>query len=53
MNEYKVVFKLDNGFIGNEIVYAVNKVAAYETFEQLGYKNIVAIECYRVLEKSV
>lgn len=51
MNQYKITFKLRNGFIGEEIVSAVNRTMAFEIFEKVEYfKDVVAVGCVPVIE---
>ena len=50
MNKYKIVFKLRNGFIGEEIMYAVNRTMAFELFEKVEYfKDVVAVDCKPII----
>ena len=50
MNEYKIVYKCDNGFEGEEIVMAANRMMAFEVFEELGIEDVVEADCFHVLE---
>ena len=51
MNKYKIIFKLKNGFMGEEIVDAVNRTMAFELFERVEYfKDVVAVDCRPVIE---
>ena len=50
MNEYKIIYKLKNGFIGEEIVCAVNRTMAFELFEKVKYfKDVVAVDCKPII----
>lgn len=49
MNEYRIVFKCANGFEGEEIVMAANRMMAFEVFEELGIEDVVNADCFRVL----
>lgn len=50
MNEYKIVYKCANGYEGEEIVMAVNRMMAFEVFADLGIEDVVEADCFRVLE---
>ena len=51
MNEYRIVYRCNNGFEGEEIVYAANRTMAFEMFEKFEiFKNVVAVDCFRVEE---
>lgn len=50
MHPYKIVYQCSNGFEGEEIVYAVNRIMAFEVFKELGYENVINADCFRVIE---
>ena len=51
MNKYKIVYRCNNGFEGEEIVSAVNRTMAFEIFEKVEYFNdVVAVGCVLVIE---
>ena len=49
MNEYKIVYECSDGYVGEEIVMAVNRVMSFEVFEELGIEDVVSADCYRVI----
>ena len=49
MNKYKVIFQYSDGTEGIEYVYAVNRIAAFMAFEDLGYEDVVNVDVFRVL----
>lgn len=52
MNQYKIVYRCNNGFEGEEIVNAVNRTMALEMFAKVEYfKDVVAVDCFRVIEE--
>ena len=52
MYEYKIVYTCSNGYEGEEIVMAVNRMMAFEVFADLGIENIVNADCFRILEEE-
>ena len=38
MYKYKIVYRCGNGYVGEIIVMAVNRIMAFEVFEELGLK---------------
>lgn len=50
MNLYKIVYRLADGSGGEEIVCAANRIMAFMVFEDFGYENVVAADCFRVLD---
>lgn len=50
MNEYKIVYTCSDGYKGEEIVMAANRIMAFEMFEDLGIEDVVNADCFRVLE---
>ena len=51
MNKYRIVYKCNNGFQGEEIVCAANRTIAFEVFEKFEYfKDVVAVDCFRVID---
>lgn len=52
MHKYRLVFTCADGYKGEEIVMAVNRMMAFDCFEAFGYENVVSLECYRVEDKN-
>ena len=52
MYKYKLIFTCADGYKGEEIVMAVNRMMAFDCFEAFGYENVVSLECYRVDDKN-
>lgn len=53
MNKYRLVYKLRNGYDGEEILYAVNRTMALEMFEKMEYFNdVIAVDCFRVIDET-
>lgn len=52
MYEYRIVYTCSDGYEGEEIVMAVNRMMAFEVFEELGIEDIVDVDCFRVIEES-
>jgi len=50
MNLYKIVYKCSDGYEGEEIVCAVNRLMAFEVFKDFGYEDVVSADCFRVLD---
>ena len=50
MNEYKIVFECSDGYSGEETVMAVNRIMAFEIFEEFGYEDIVSVNCYCITD---
>ena len=48
MNEYKIVYMCSDGYEGEEIVMAANRVMAFEVFKELGIEDVVSADCFRV-----
>lgn len=53
MNKYKLIYECDNGYKGEEIVYAANRTMAFEMFKEFGIENVVNVDCVRVIEQEV
>ena len=51
MNKYRIVYQCSDGYVGEEIVYAVNRIMAFEVFEDFGIEGVVNADCFRVLEE--
>lgn len=49
MNTYKLIYTCKDGFVGEEIVMAVNRMMAFEVFEELGIEEVVNADCFRIL----
>ena len=52
MNEYKIVYQCSDGYEGEEIVMAVNRMMAFEVFADLGIEDVVNADCFRMIEES-
>ena len=52
MNEYRMVYKCSDGYEGEEIVCAVNRMMAFEVFEDLGIENVVNVDCFRITKEK-
>ena len=52
MNEYKIVYQCGDGYEGEEIVMAVNRMMAFEVFSELGIEDVVNADCFRVLDNG-
>jgi hypothetical protein len=52
MNLYKIIYRLVDGAEGEEIVCAANRMMAFMVFEDFGYANVVAADCFRVLDEE-
>lgn len=50
MHEYRIEYKCSDGYEDEVTVMAVNRMMAFEVFEELGIKDVVWAECYRVLD---
>ena len=50
MNEYKVVYQCSDGYEGEEIVMAANRMMAFEVFEGLGIEDVINADVYRVID---
>lgn len=50
MYEYKIVYTCSDGYKGEEIVMAVNRMMAFEVFADLGIADVVNADCFRVLD---
>lgn len=50
MYEYKIIYTCSDGYEGEEVVMAVNRMMAFEVFEELGIEDVVNADCFRVLE---
>lgn len=50
MYKYKIVYQCSDGYEGEEIIYAPNRLAALELFSDFGYEDIINIDCYRVID---
>lgn len=50
MKRYRIIYHTSDGEQGEEILYAPNKIAAYEEFAELGYEDVVYADCYLITE---
>lgn len=51
MNKYRMVYQCSNGFQGEKIVYAANRMMAFEIFEDFEYIDVVSVDCFRVIDE--
>ena len=51
MNKYRIVYRCNDGYEGEEIVYAVNRTMAFMVFEDFRYEDIVSVDCFRIIEE--
>lgn len=49
MYEYRIVYQCSDGYEGEEIVCAVNRMMAFEVFKELGIEDVVNVDCFRVI----
>lgn len=55
MGEWKITYTTESGFEGEEIICAVNKMMAWEMFEEIaaGYEEkVISADCVRVIEEG-
>lgn len=52
MNRYRIIYQRSDGTRGEEIVYAVNRLMAFEVFGAFEYKDVVNVDVFRVLEEK-
>ena len=54
MKKWRIIFKCKDGFIGEEFVYAVNRMMAWDLFEELGYdtNELIIISCLLVEDEK-
>lgn len=52
MHKYEIIFRCSDGVERREIVYAANRIMAFEVFGGFGYENVVSANCFRVKEGS-
>lgn len=52
MYAYKIIYTCSDGYEGEEIVMAVNRMMAFEVFEELGIEDVVDVDCFRVIEEE-
>lgn len=50
MNKYKIIYQCSDGYEGEEIVMAVNRMMAFEVFKDFGYEDVINADCFRVLD---
>ena len=53
MKRYRVIYRTSDGEQYEEVIYAPNKVAAYEEFEALGYDDVISADCYLITRHTV
>lgn len=52
MNEYRIVYQCSDGYEDEVIVSAVNRMMAFEMFEELEIADVINADCFRVLEEE-
>lgn len=55
MGRWKIIFTCEDGFEGEEIVAAVNKFMAWDTFSEIAKEYaspVVAADCIRIKEED-
>ena len=50
MNQYRMVFQCSNGYKDEVIVDAANRVMAFAIFEELGFEDVVSVDCFCVID---
>lgn len=53
MNYYKIVYRCRDGYEGEEIVMAVNRLMAFEVFKDLGYEDVIDADCFRIPDDEI
>lgn len=52
MNLYRVVYQCGDGYEGEEIVCAVNRIMAFDLFADFGYENVINADVFRLTEEE-
>lgn len=52
MNQYRIEYVCSDGYEDEVIVYAANRLMAFEVFEELGIEDVVSADCFRVLDED-
>ena len=52
MHKYRIEYLCNDGYCGEEEVYAANRMAAMMIFEDFGYTDVISIDCYRVEDED-
>ena len=50
MNEYRIEYVCSDGFEGEEIVSAANRIMAFEIFASFDIPDVVIANAFRILE---
>jgi hypothetical protein len=50
MNQYEMVFQYSNGYKDEVIVDAANRAMAFAIFEELGFEDVISVDCFRVID---
>lgn len=50
MDKYRIEYECSDGYVDEVIVYAANRIMALEVFADFGFEDVVAADCFRVLE---
>ena len=52
MNNYNMVYTLNDGTKGVIMVCAANRMSAFMVFEDFGIENVVDVDCFRILNEN-
>ena len=50
MNLYRVIYQCSDGYEGEEIVSAVNRMMAFDLFSDFGIENVINADVFRLTE---
>lgn len=53
MNYYKIVYQCSDGYEGEEIVMAANRMMAFEVFKDFGYEDVINADCYLIPDDEI
>ena len=53
MNYYRIVYRCSDGYEGEEIIMAANRIMAFEVFKDFGYEDVVSADCYRIPDDEI
>lgn len=52
MNLYEIIYRCSDGTVGREVVCAVNRIMAFMVFEDFGIEDVIAADCFRILDEE-
>lgn len=52
MNEYRIVYRCSDGYEGEEIILATNRIMAFEVFKDFGYEDVVSADCFQITDED-